>query len=265
MLCRGRVVEWDEQGEPVRMMGIHMDITALKEREHEVQARAEDIRRFAFIAAHDLIQPINTFESALTMLIEDLPPIDSPDRDKLIEFLTVASRRMKSRITGILDYSRLQDGSLEHQNVDMNAAVTDVLTDLKPLVEEADAAIEVGDLPNASGSSRLLGRVLQNLLGNALKYRSPERACRIHVEEATAPSGMTGFAVIDNGMGVDPSHHKKMFEPFSRLHGARAFDGDGLGLALCERIITRHGGTIRAHSNADHGVRIVFTLPKARS
>lgn len=263
VLCRGRVVEWDEQNQPVRMMGIHMDITALKEREHEVKTRAEDIRRFAFIAAHDLIQPINTFESALKMLIEDLPPFDSPDRDKLIEFLTVSSQRMKSRITGILDYSRLQDGSLEHQNVHINGIVAEVLTDLAPVVDEAQAVIDVGDLPNGSGSAHLVSRVFQNLLGNALKYRSPERPCHIRIEEATAPPGMTGYAVSDNGIGVDPAHHRKMFELFSRLHGTKKLDGDGLGLALCERIVARHGGEISAHSNADHGVRIVFTLPQA--
>ncbi|MEO1574238.1 MAG: PAS domain-containing protein [Pseudomonadota bacterium] len=260
VLCRGRVVEWDDQGAPIRMMGIHMDITALKEREQAIQRRADDIRRFAFTTAHDLIQPINTFESALSLLIEDLPPFESQDRDKLIEFLTVSSSRMKSRITGILDYSRLQDGSLEHRNVDMNAVVADVLADLRAPIEDADARVEVGDLPNASGSARLLGRVFQNLLSNALKYRSPDRPCRIQVDRAEAPGGMVGFAVTDNGTGIDPSHHKRMFELFSRLHTDKKYEGDGVGLALCERIVTRHGGQIAASRPDGHGLRVVFTL-----
>jgi two-component system CheB/CheR fusion protein len=178
----------------------------------------------------------------------------------LIEFLTISSKRMKSRITGILDYSRLQDGSLEYQNVDMNSVVAAVMADFEPLIEEAGASIDVVALPNGSGSARLLSRVFQNLVSNSLKYRSPDRPCQITVEAVDAPLGMVGYAFTDNGIGIPEQYQKKVFELFSRLHTDKEFEGNGLGLALCERIITRHGGEISAHDNGDEGTRIVFTL-----
>ena len=264
VLCRGRVVEWDENHQPLRMLGMHLDITRLKEREIEIRRRAEEIRRFAFIAAHDLIQPINTFESSLSMLIEDLPASQDPDRDKLIEFLTASSKRLKTRITGILEYSRLQEGVLDKKTVDMNAVVAAVIEDYKLLIEEAGAVVDVAPLAPCSGTPGLLGRVVQNLLSNALKYRSKERRCRVEISSVPAADGFVGYEVVDNGIGIDEQFQEKVFELFSRLHTEKEFEGNGLGLALCERIVTQHGGTISVKESGPNGSRFMFTLPEAQ-
>ncbi|MEM6640475.1 MAG: chemotaxis protein CheB [Pseudomonadota bacterium] len=263
VLCRGRVVEWDEEHRPLRMMGMHLDITSLKKREQEIQRRAEEIRRFAFIAAHDLIQPINTFENSLSMLIEDLPASDTPDQDQLIHFLTVSAQRMKSRIGGILEYSRMQDGTLELQRVDMDKVVARVLGDCVSQIEEAGAQIHVDALPMCLGAASLLARVFQNLISNSLKYRDNSRDCSVRITEAPAPEGMVGYAVTDNGIGVPSKYKDKVFELFSRLHTEKEFEGNGLGLALCERIVARHGGQITMVEQDQDGARFVFTLKAA--
>ncbi|MFK7941894.1 MAG: chemotaxis protein CheB [Paracoccaceae bacterium] len=260
VMSRGRVVEWSNDHQAVRMMGVHVDITHLKERELDVQNKADEIRRFAFIAAHDLLQPMNTIESGISMLVEDHIDISDDEQRELCEFLTESSIRMKERIDGILDYARLQDEALALEKVDLTSAAQESVADLKAQIDDAKAEISIGELPTALGTRSLISRVLLNLISNAVKYRRSDRICKVTIEAATAPGGMVGVRISDNGIGISPEYHKKIFELFARLHTDAEYTGSGLGLSLCERIVSKLGGNISVEDGVDGGSAFVFTL-----
>ena len=262
VICRGRVIEWAEDGSPARVMGVHIDITPQKLREEKVQKQAEELQRFAFIAAHDLLQPANTITSSLDIIREDLEESLSEDNKALMGFVTAASVRLKARVNGILEYARLQDQALEFTRLSLAKIASGCVDDLRALIEEAGAKVSIGRLPKALGAPGLVARVFQNLLSNAIKYRDPERGCEIIIERAPAPAGFIGVRVTDNGIGIPEAHRTKVFELFARLHPDSDYEGSGVGLALCERIVARHDGRIWVEDNPSGGSSFVFILKK---
>ena len=266
VLCRGRVVEWTDDWQPVRMMGVHLDITHLKEREEavredEVKRRAEEVKRFAFIAAHDLLQPVITIESSVDLLLKKLPDIeDDADLNAVREYLQNATARLRARIKGVLAYSRLQEDGLEFEPLDLREIVEDCVSDLESWISEAGASIEVSDLPIASGARSLIEQVVQNVLSNAIKYRREGVPPRVVVEPVKSAKGKVSIRIADNGIGIEPKHRQKVFDLFSRLHTDEEFAGEGIGLALCERIVGLHGGKITIEDGIDGGSAFVITL-----
>ena len=264
VMSRGRVVEWSDEHQPLRMMGVHVDITHLKQRELDVQSRAEEIRRFAFIAAHDLVQPMNTIEGSLSILGEEMPAQVVDEQREILQFLTASTSRMKERISCILEFARLQDEEFDLETVDLGAVVSDCIEDLSTQVVEADAVFDVADdLPSALGSSGLVLKVVQNIVSNAIKYRSKTEACKIVIGRGKAPDGMVALTVTDNGIGIPPEHRKKVFELFSRLHTESEYAGSGLGLALSERIVALLGGEITISDGPDGGTTFTLLLKEA--
>lgn len=261
VLCRGRVIEWGEEGEPLRMLGVHLDITYLKEREEETRRRAEEIRRFAFVAAHDLLQPMNTIELSLDALREEVPALAEQGSAELSEFIEAATGRMKTRITGILEYARLQDDQLEFEALDLEKIISGCLDDMKGILDENGAKVEIAPLPQAMGAPGLITRVFQNLISNSAKYRSSARDCLIRIEARNDHNGRVIVRVVDNGIGIEPEDREKVLQLFVRLHREDDIEGSGLGLALCDRIVSLHGGSIRIEDGVDGGVAVVFTLP----
>jgi len=263
VLCRGRVVEWADDGNPVRMMGVHVDITPLRRREEDIRRRAEEVRRFAFVAAHDLLQPVMTIESSVAMLIKDLPGTGDARRQTIQTYLVSATARLRARVKGVLDYAHLQDETFDHVAVDLGAVVTHCLDDLDEAIRDAGADVSVGALPKVEGSEPLLSQVMQNLLINALKYRAQARPCRIEVRAEDQSDGKVSISVSDNGIGIAPKHREKVFELFARLHTDEEIEGEGLGLALCERIVSLHGGQISVADGIDGGCKVTFDLKAA--
>ncbi len=170
---------------------------------------------------------------------------------------------MKERITGVLDYARIQDESVSFVRVDLEAAAKSCLSDLSFKIEEANADITIEDLPDANGVESLVSRVFQSIISNSLKYRRQSHPCRIVIRSASAPNGMVCVRIEDNGIGIPSEHRKKVFELFARLHTNDEISGRGLGLSLCERIVSRHGGTIHAEEGIEGGAALVFNLPEA--
>lgn len=263
VLRRGRVVEWGDDGAPVRMAGAHIDITPLKEREQRVLNQAEDLRRFAFISSHDLLQPINTIQSAVAVFASELPKEAAAAASQMSDIINTSVDRARARISGILDFSRILEDELDFETLDMSQMFAASLAELAEQVEEANARIDVDDVPVAMGSTTLIDRVIQNLVGNALKYRSLARPCEIKVTSAPAPVGQVGYQVIDNGIGIPNQHRGKIFKLFARLHTDSDYEGLGVGLALCQRLIDLHGGTIGVEDGVDGGCSFYFTLPEA--
>ena len=263
VLCRGRVVQWNPDGSPRRMIGVHFDITRLKTREERVYREAEEIRRFAFIAAHDLLQPINTIERSLNAFIEDIGQDFSADQSELLTYLDNATTRMRERIRGVLDYARFFDDTIEFETVDLGKVVAACVEDLGSQIDGIGAKISITPLPQATAKPDLLAQVFENVLSNAMKYRHPDRACEISVSEATAPEGHVAIRFSDNGIGIAPEFREQVFKLFSRLHTDTEYEGLGVGLALCERLIKLHKGSIWVEDGQDGGTSIVCQLRAA--
>lgn len=260
---RGQVTEWSIDHRPLRMIGVHQDITDLREREDDIQRRADEIRRFAFISAHDLKQPLNTIESSLEALLEDLPQTIEGEGADLVNFLKSGTKRLKARVDAILDYARLQDRELTLEPLDLTHLAQACVSDLKNQIRETGAEVTVLDLPQAMGVPALVSRVLQNLLSNALKYRDPDRPCRITIAPVAAGEGKVGVRVDDTGIGIAEKDRRSVFELFTRLHVDSEIEGSGLGLAMCDKIISMHGGTIEVQATETGGASFRFTLAEA--
>ena len=262
VICRGRVVEWNEKGEPLRMLGVHIDITKLKERELAVFAEADDARRFAFAAAHDLLQPMTTIERGLQTFVDELGEGLGADQQQVLGYLEQATARMRSRIHGVLDFAQVFDADEPLDAVDLNTVAQASIEEFRAQIDEIGAEVVVGDLPTVMTRASLVPRLFQNLVSNALKYRKKRGKCRILIEQAPSEPGMVAIRVADNGIGIPGEHRTALFKMFSRLHTEAEYEGIGVGLALCHRIMALSGGRIVLGDGLDGGCSFFCTFPK---
>lgn len=239
---------------------------ALQQLLTEFRRSNEDLERFAYIASHDLQAPLRNVRQGLELLDEHLAEQTGQGFDEeaqdLRGLVMDSIGRMESLIAGLLSYSRVQtsEGQTESERVDLGQLADDVVGLLAMELDDAGAAVEIQSLPTLEGRGSLLGQVLQNLISNAIRYRSPERDLLITLSGETT-DGHVELRVADNGMGIDPSQHDRIFEMFRR--GSEEHGGVGIGLALCRRIIEGHGGTISVESRPGDGATFVCRLPIA--
>lgn len=261
---RGQVVErdGDGQGQPTRLIGVHLDIHTLKETQMELTRSNEELEHFAYAVSHDLRQPLRMVNSYLQLLTLELGDGLSSDAEEMINFAQEGAKRMDEMILGILSYSRAGRKTSPLAWVDSQQVLNEVLTFLSPMLKETGGNIQVcGEWPEVYVSRDELVRLLQNLLHNALKY----------VDKHTTPKvTVTGrqfhdcwnVVIKDNGIGIAPDQQDRLFKVFSRLQPRSRFDGTGIGLAVCKRIIEHHGGHIEVMSDGEgHGSCFSFTLP----
>ncbi len=259
--CRGAVVEWAKDGSPVRMVGCHIDITSLKEREVRVKEEAEEIRHFTFIAAHDLREPLTTTDN-YTALLEDRLKDSADDLTKrLLDTLRSNNNRMRRLVRGILEFGSLFNDDAEFEQVDMNAMFGEALEIINDMAGNEDAEIRIGPLPSVDGKPTLLTQVALNLLSNSLKYRQKDVPPRVSVYAYETTSEHI-IVVSDNGIGIEPKFREKVFEMFSRLHAMHEYDGIGLGLAACRKILALHGGRIWIEDQEAQGTCFKIALKK---
>ncbi|MEM8984855.1 MAG: ATP-binding protein [Pseudomonadota bacterium] len=257
----GRIIEWTVRGEPRRAQGIHIDVTVDMQR-MEAQARQqEEIRRFAFSTAHDLIQPVNTIQHSLAAIMVSPAITEDLELEPYVSFVESATQRLKTRIHSIIEYSRLQDREVESVPVALTEIASIVVDDVGPMLSASGASVDVGALGTVDGVPELIERVFLNLIENAVKYRRLDRPCRIAVESAHARPGMMAVTVSDNGIGIEPQHREKVLRLFTRLHTETQYPGSGLGLALCQQIVQRLRGDIFIHDGIDGGTGVTFSLP----
>ncbi|RYY38654.1 MAG: PAS domain S-box protein [Chitinophagaceae bacterium] len=235
------------------------------ERTRDLQRSNEDLMQFAHVASHDLKEPVRkiaTFESRLS---HDFGA-QLPDRAQLyLEKIRNAAKRMYTMIEGVLRYSSLNEGDhRDFEPVDLNIVLANIRSDLEVLIEQQGAHIEAGQLPVVDGLPTLLYQLFYNILNNALKFADTQRTPVIRISTVTAPEGFTCVRVADNGIGFDPKQADRIFKTFTRLNPKDRFEGTGLGLALCQKIVDRHGGSIRAEGNEGEGASFYITLPLAK-
>jgi signal transduction histidine kinase len=229
----------------------------LDDRTHELERSNEELERFGSVVSHDLQAPLATV-SMYAQLLERRHAAELGDDRRIVDGICAATAHARELIRDLLEYSKAGRGELRSEAVDANALVNEVLELLAAPIEEAGAAVTVGDLPVLRADPGNLRQVFQNLIGNAIKFSEGEPEVRV---SADIEKGYWRFSVSDNGIGMDPEEARDIFEPFHRLHGDGHYPGTGIGLAVCERIVEHHGGRIWAESVPGRGSTFNFTLP----
>jgi signal transduction histidine kinase len=241
---------------------------AARQATEEVAARARalersnrDLQEFATVAAHELSEPL-TVVGGYTDLLLHRGRTAGFDEASMSHLETIAASvaRMRSLLQALLDMSRLRSDAAPHEPVSLGDVVDRALANLEVALADSGAEVDVGRLPEVRGSRDQLVQVVQNLVGNAIRYRSPERPLVIRISASRAP-GTWEVRVADNGIGIPAEHRERIFGMFRRLHGRDEYGGLGVGLAVCRRVIELHGGRIWVEDSPGGGATFGFTLP----
>jgi PAS domain S-box-containing protein len=258
VLASQQSVYHDGTGRPVRILEANIDITERTRAQKALETRNLDLQQFAYIASHDLKTPLRTISGFVELLQKNYGEQLGTQGADWIRRTSEGAHRLETRIDNLLLYSRLDSRAEPFESVDCRAVFQEALDCLTSLILEAKAEVTAGELPIVMGDPAQLVQLFQNLIDNGIKYRSTSRP-RIHVS-AKREKGDWLFSVADNGMGINPQHHERIFELFRRLHTQKAYPGDGIGLSLCRRIVGRHGGRIWVESEFGKGCTFFFTL-----
>ncbi len=229
------------------------------QRSNEELARSnQDLERFAFIASHDMQEPLRMVSLYSQLLIKECSQAGA-DANMYHDYILGGTRRMRELIADLLEYVEITTSPRDPETVDLNAVIAMVKENLRLPMDEAGAVVTADPLPHIKAHQGHMISLFQNLFSNSIKYRG-EEAPRIQVS-ARDVDGMYRFAVADNGIGIEPEYHAKIFLAFKRLHG-KDIPGTGIGLAICQRIVERYGGRIWVESEAGKGSTFLFTFPK---
>ena len=218
-----------------------------------------DLQQFAYVASHDLKEPLRMVASYTQLLARRYKGKLDSDADEFIRYAVDGANRMQWLINDLLAYSRVTVQDKVSEEVDCNSVLEEVLSDLRVAVEESRAVVTRAPLPRVMADRVQLGQLFQNLIGNAIKFHGKE-APQVHVSAERRP-GEWLFSVRDNGVGLDPEYAERIFVIFQRLHNREEYPGTGIGLAICKKIVERHGGRIWVVSQTGQGATFHFTLP----
>jgi signal transduction histidine kinase len=236
---------------------------ALLRKTRELEISNAELEEFAYVASHDLQEPLRKINSFAELLLEEVGEgLDNQRRDYLIRMQS-AAKRMNTMIRDLLELSRSSHGGVQFASVDMSAVVREVLTDLESSITDSGARIVIGALPDVSGERVLVAQVLRNLLTNAIKYRKKDRPLEVRISGRKLPDGEVEITVADNGIGFDQEYAEQIFKPFHRLHSHTEYPGTGIGLAVCRKILERHGGGVRAEGRPGEGATFRIRLQAA--
>ena len=253
--------------------------TKITERTREIEAVAEDLRRsnarlieysreqaeFTYSISHDMKSPTNTIWMLLDVLREDYREELTSDAQELLDSALETVQRMGRLTEDVLEYSRTIEEDIDPVPIDLGTLCRGIVADLAADTKKVGAKLVIRDLPVVEGSAVQLRVLLQNLLSNAIKFRSPEREPRIEVSSRPGTAqGEAQIIVSDNGIGIAPEYHDRVFGLFQRLHNREEYAGSGLGLTLCKRIASNHGGQIGLESEFGVGTRFHITLRTER-
>lgn len=248
---------------------IARDITEKKLAEKALIEQAEklarsnaDLQEFAHVTSHDLQEPLRTISTFSELLRRRYAGRLDERADQYIDLLISAATRMSELIRDVLSYSSVvRSGRLTQSRIPSKLMVEWAIENLRTSIDESGATIEFGDLPVVTVDKAAMAQVFQNLISNALKYRAPGVAPRIRVDAQQIGSEIV-FSVRDNGIGIPPAYHATIFGLFQRLHAA-GYEGTGIGLAFCKRIVEKHGGRIWVESQVGEGSVFRFTIPQS--
>jgi PAS domain S-box-containing protein len=262
---------FDDNNTPTKLAGVVQDITdeqlfaqeltrQVKERTMELERSNEELQQFAHVASHDLKEPVRKilmFSNRLQTDFEEQLPGKANEYTKKIER---AAQRLYSMIEGVLLYSSLSAADMAAEPVDLNVLLTAIQEDLELVILKKGAVIQSDELPVIEGAQVLLYQLFYNLINNSLKFSRPEITPVISIRSTTKQSFVV-ITITDNGIGFDQAFARNIFETFTRLHSKDQYEGTGLGLALCKKIVEKHGGTIEAEGSKGQGAKFTIHLP----
>ena len=233
-------------------------IESLLATQAELARSNAELEQFAYVASHDLQEPLRMVASYVGLLERRYRGRLDSDADDFIEFAVDGARRMQALLTGLLDLSRVGTRGRELESTESGAALRDALINLEQAIAEAGAEVILEPLPAVLGDRIQLTQLFQNLISNAVKFNATDSP---QVTVSASRSGsMWEFAVADNGIGIDPAHFDRIFQVFQRLHTRDTYEGTGIGLSVCRKIVERHGGAIWPESAKGQGTTFRFTL-----
>lgn len=255
----------DDNGHINGFLKITRDLTDKKRAEDNIRQYIErlenknlELEQFTYIASHDLQEPLRSMGSLVELLVQEYAGKFDSNADTYLRFIQQSSNRMSQLIKGLLDYSRIgKERPLEE--VDCNAAIATVLEDLSKAISESGAIITIKELPVIDAYQMELKLLFQNLLSNAIKFKKPGEVPRITVSAHKIDEGWL-FSFCDEGIGMEDRFKEKIFEIFQRLHGKNTYEGTGIGLAHCRKIVTLHQGKIWVESAPQKGSQFYFTI-----
>ncbi len=238
----------------------------INEQSKTLESQNNDLEQFAYIASHDLQEPLNTISSFIGLLVTEYGDRFDDVAKNSLEYINDASIRMKKLINSLLEYSRL-GRSKDHCIVSCSTLIDELRADLKSAIERTKAKINVHELPEVNGSEIELRLLFQNLISNAMKFTKPEVipeifiSCQENKEKNGASTNFWEFSVRDNGIGIPEKQKHKIFDLFQRLHSREEYKGTGIGLAHCKKIVESHGGNLWIDSVEHKGSTFYFTIP----
>jgi light-regulated signal transduction histidine kinase (bacteriophytochrome) len=254
-------------GTPLYEIAVFDDITERKNAEAALQEAHEELKRsnseleqFAYVASHDLQEPLRMVSSYTQLIDRRYGDRLDGDAREFMHYVVDGAARMKQLIEDLLAYSRVGTKGKEFREIEVEAALKRAVTNLRAAIEESGAAVTWDPLPTVSGDDLQLAQLFQNLIGNALKFRG-RSVPRVHVSVSEQENEWQ-IAVADNGIGIEPQYFERIFMVFQRLHTQADYPGTGIGLAICKKVVERHGGRIGVESRPGEGSRFHFTLPK---
>lgn len=258
-------VEGSEEGEIVASI---VDISERKEYERRIENRNNALERsnkeleeFAFIASHDLREPLRKVISFSKLLLSKDYGALTQEGEEFAGYVVGAAERMRELLDSLLSYSRVTSRGGVFAPTDLNKVVQEVLTDLQLVLDETEASVSLEKLVNVEADSSQIRQLLQNIVANALKYRSKDNKPKIAISGETKLNGLYCLRIEDNGIGFERDYSEQIFEVFKRLHGRSEYPGTGMGLAICRKIVDRHGGRIWAESTLGQGSVFYIELP----
>jgi signal transduction histidine kinase len=256
----------DRDGHIAGAVTVAMDITVQKGIERELAQKAEDLFRsnrelqqFAYVASHDLKEPLRMVTTYVQLLDRRYGERLDGEAKEYIGYAVEGSKRMYMLVEDLLTYSRVETSTLPFGPVSMDDVMATTLRDLGAALESSRAVVNVEPLPEVHADRQQMVQLMENLVGNAIKFRR-EEAPVVHVS-ATAAGDEIVFSVRDNGIGIAKEYGEKVFQMFQRLHPRETFPGTGIGLAICKKVVERHGGRIWFESEPGVGTTFYFTLP----
>ncbi len=280
VLLTTKTVFLNEKNEPV-LVGVIRDITAQKELEEmeeqrlkaafykqleakvrELQETNYELSRFAWVASHDLQEPLRTAVINLELLAQHCGGKLDEHAREYIHTAVENTHRLQRLVEDLLVHARVEKVT-EFESVDLNQVLRTVIEDLQAAIQESQAEIMAAALPTVQGDVVLLSRIFQNLLSNAMKFRQKGECPRIRIDCKRKEEEWV-ISVKDNGIGIDPAYHQRIFGFFERLHPKSRYPGSGIGLATCKKIVNLHGGNIWVESAPSEGSTFFFTLPDRR-
>ena len=255
-------------GRPRAIQGIVTDVTEekaftveLARLNRDLKRSNEELEQFAYVASHDLQEPLRMVSSYTQLLAKRIDDKLDEKTEKYINYAVDGANRMQILINDLLTFSRITTRGKDPVPVDSHSVLGKVIRDLSKLIEESSAIVTNDDLPEVCVDPSQFAIVLRNLIGNAIKFNESEHP-HVHVSSSEYEDDMWLFEFKDNGIGIEREYSDRIFEIFQRLHSRREYSGTGIGLALCKRVIERHGGSIWIQSEPREGTTFFFTVPR---